>query len=284
MKGHLVGAITLSAAPHRKYTSADLEFAEELARRAALAIDNARLYRQAQEALRARDEFLAIAAHEIRGPINSIHLTVQSILQAKIPPDALPRLLEIIERQDRRLSQFVDELLEFVRIGAGRLRLEYEEVNLGDVIRDVATRSGPELARSGSSLTVTAPGQLVGQWDRSRLDQVIFNLLSNAIKFGLGNPIEITIGTRGERAVLFVTDHGMGIEPEIRDRIFKPFERGVSARHHGGLGLGLHIVKTIVEALGGSVSLTSEPGSGSTFMVELPMARVGAEPGADLDR
>jgi len=282
MKGHLLGAITLSAAPHRKYTSSDLELAEELARRAALAIDNARLYCKAQEALGARDEFLTIAAHEIRGPLNSIHLSVQSIRQGKTPPEALPRLLEIIERQDRRLSRFVDELLDLGRIRAGRLWLEYEEVDLVDVIRDVATRFGPELARSGSSLTVTAPGQLVGHWDRSRLDQVISNLLSNAIKFGLGTPIEITIGTRGERAVLCVKDHGMGIEPEIRGRLFKPFERGVSVRHHGGLGLGLHIVKTIVEALGGSVSLTSEPGSGSTFMVELPMAGVEAEPDADL--
>jgi PAS domain S-box-containing protein len=284
MKGHLVGAITLSAAPQRTYTASDLELAEELARRAALSIDNARLYRRTQEALHARDEFLSIAAHEIRGPLNSLHLAVQSIRQAKVPPEALPRLLEIVERQDRRISQFVDDLLDLGRIRAGQFRLEYEEVNLGDVIHDVAARLGPELARSGSLLTVSAQGQVVGQWDRSRLDQVVFNLVSNAIKFGLGKPIEISIGTRGSSAVFSVKDHGMGIEPEARERIFKPFERGVSARHYGGLGLGLHIVKTIVDALGGSVSVTSEPGSGSTFMVELPQVRTGGERDAHPDR
>jgi PAS domain S-box-containing protein len=283
MKGRLVGAITLSAAPHSKYTSSDLEVAEELARRAALAIDNARLYRRAQEALRARDEFLSIAAHEIRGPINSIHLAVQSVRQAKVPPEALPKLFEIVERQDRRLSQFADEILDFGRIRAGQLQLEYEDVNLGEVVRDVAARLGPEIARSGSSLTVTVPGQVVGQWDRSRLDQVVSNLLSNAIKFGFGKPIEIVIGAREGRAFLIVRDHGMGIEPEDRKRIFQPFERGVSVRHYGGLGLGLHIVKTIVNALGGSVNVTSEPGGGSTFRVELPQARVGAERDAHLD-
>jgi signal transduction histidine kinase len=284
MKGHLVGAITLSAAPQRTYTASDLELAEELARRAALSIDNARLYRRAQEALHARDEFLSIAAHEIRGPLNSLHLAVQSMRQAKVPPEALPRLLEIVERQDRRISQFVDDLLDLGRIRAGQFRLEYEEVNLGDVIHDVAARLGPELARSGSLLTVSAQGQVVGQWDRSRLDQVVFNLVSNAIKFGLGKPIEISIGTRGGSAVFSVKDHGMGIEPEARERIFKPFERGVSVRHYGGLGLGLHIVKTIVDALDGSVSVTSEPGSGSTFMVELPQVRTGGERDAHPDR
>jgi len=277
MKGHLVGAITLAAALHRKYTASDLELAEELARRAALSIDNARSYRSAQEALHARDEFLTIAAHEIRGPLNSLHMAVQSIRQAKAPPEALPRLLEIVERQDRRISQLVDDLLDLGRIRAGRLRLEYEEVNLGEVIHDVAARLGPELARSGSLLTVSAQGQVVGQWDRSRLDQVVSNLVSNAVKFGLGKPIEITIGTRGGSTVLFVKDHGMGIEPEAHERIFKPFERGVSVRHYGGLGLGLHIVKTIVDALGGSVSVASEPGSGSTFMVELPQVREQGE-------
>jgi CheY-like chemotaxis protein len=165
-------------------------------------------------------------------------MAVQSIRQAKVSPEALPRLFEIVERQDRRLAQFVDEFLDLGRIRAGRLWLEYEEVNLGDVLHDVAARLGPELARSGSSLTLTAQGAVVGQWDRSRLDQVVSNLLSNAIKFGLGKPIEITLGTRGDTAVLSVTDHGMGIEPQIREHIFHPFERGVSVRHYGGLGAG----------------------------------------------
>ncbi|HEY8209484.1 MAG TPA: AAA family ATPase [Myxococcaceae bacterium] len=283
MKGHLVGAITLSAAPYRQYAAPDLDLAEELARRAALAIDNARLYRKAQEALRARDELLSIAAHEIRGPLNSIHLAVQSIRQARVPANDLPRLFDVVERQDRRLSRFVEELLELGRIRAGHLQLDVEDVNLGDVVHEVAARLGPELARSGSALTVVEHEQVVGQWDRSHLDQVVFNLLSNAMKFGLGKPIEITVGARDDSALLFVKDHGMGISPELRERIFEPFERGVSVRHYGGLGLGLHIVKSIVEALGGRVSVASEPGLGSTFEVELPQEGVRAERDAHPD-
>jgi signal transduction histidine kinase len=277
MKGHLVGAITLAAARNRRYTPKDRELAEELARRASLAIDNARLYRRAQEALRARDEFLSIAAHEIRGPIHSIHLALQSIRQGKLPAHTLPRLFEVVERQDRRLSHFVDELLDLGRIRAARLQLDYQDVNLVEVVRDVAARLGPDLARSGSSLAITAHAQVVGQWDKSRVDQVAANLLSNAIKFGLGKPIEIAIDTRDGCACLVVRDHGMGIDAELAARIFKPFERGVSARHYGGLGLGLHIVKTIVDALGGSVTVKSQPGSGAAFVVELPQARLGME-------
>lgn len=277
MKGKLVGAITLSASPRRRYTPADLDLAEELSRRAALSIDNARLYQRAQEALRARDEFLAIAAHEIRGPVNSIHLSIQTLRMGTLPPDALARLYDTIERQDRRLSQFVNELLDIGRIQTGQLQLEYEDVNLGDVVRDVVTRLGPELGRCGSSLTVTAPGLIMGHWDRFRLDQVVNNLLSNAIKFGLGKPIEIVLSVRDGQATLVVKDHGIGIAPAERERLFKPFERGVSVRHYGGLGLGLHIVKTIVDALGGSVTIDGKPGLGTTFVVTLPQNRAEGE-------
>src|SRR5581483_11782436 len=109
IEGRLAGAIAFAAPPHRNYTRSDLDLAEELARRAALAIDNARLYRHAREALAARDEFLSVAAHEIRGPTNAIHMAVQSVRQAKVPEDALPKVVGIIERQDLKLSQFVDE-------------------------------------------------------------------------------------------------------------------------------------------------------------------------------
>lgn len=280
---HLLGAITLSASYDRTYTSAHLELTEELARRMALSIDNARLYRRAQEAVRERDEFLSIAAHEIRGPINSIHLAVQSIRQAKVPTDALPRLFELVERQDRRLSQFVDELLDLGRIRAGVLKLEYQEVDLAEVLAEVAVRLGPELTQSGSPLTVSARRRVVGRWDKSRLDQVVQNLLSNAIKFGLGKPIEISLGSSGRNAVLSIRDHGVGIAPESLRRIFRPFERGVSGRQYGGLGLGLHIVKTIVDALQGSVAVESEPGVGTMFRVELPLPRAGDVPSARSD-
>ena len=271
IKGILAGAITIRAAPEHKYSSIDLQLVEELGRRAAMAIDNARLYRDAQEALRARDEFLSIAAHEIRGPVTSIHLAVQALLQKKLPQEALPRTFEVIEREDRRLSSFVDELLDLGQLRTGRLHFQLEAMNLAASVQEVVKRFGDDLATSGSPLTVSAQPNVVGEWDKFRLEQVIGNLLSNAIKFGLGKAIEISVTTFDGRARLSVRDHGIGIAPFARGRIFKPFERGVSARHYGGLGLGLHIVKTVVEAMGGSVSVDSNLGVGSTFVVELPL-------------
>jgi PAS domain S-box-containing protein len=270
MKGNLEGAITFCAAAHRRYQPSDIEVAEELARRAALALDNAQLYRRAQEALRARDEFLSVAAHELRGPVTAIHLTAQAIRQGKVRPQSLPNMLTILEREDRRLSQFVDELLDIGRIREGRLQLRYETVSLGEVVRDVARRLDLDLIRSRSSLSIVAEENILGQWDRFRLEQVVNNLLSNAIKFGLGRPLEISTRTRSGRALLSVKDHGIGITPDVLARLFRPFERGVSERHYGGLGLGLHIVKTIVEAMRGTVTAESSPEAGTIFTVELP--------------
>jgi len=187
--------------------------------------------------------------------------------------DAIPfalKLYESVERESRRLAQFVDELLDLGRIREGRLAFHFESVSLGEVVRDVATRLDPELIRSGSSLALVTEENVVGKWDKFRIDQIVQNLLSNAIKFGLGKPIEVTIGAHDGRARLIVRDAGLGIERDAIARLFKPFERAVSERHYGGLGLGLHITRTIVEAMGGSINVDSEPGKGSVFTVELP--------------
>ena len=280
MKDDLVGAITLCAPPHRKYSPSDLEVAEELARRAALALDNARLYRRAHEALRARDEFLSVAAHEIRGPLTAIQLALQSMRRAKVRPESLPKLLETADREGRRLAQFVDELLDLGKIREGRLSFHFETVSLGEVVRDVATRLEPDIIRSGSALALVTEENVVGKWDRFRVDQVVHNLLSNAIKFGLGKPIEVRIGVRAGRALLTVRDAGIGITRDALPRLFKPFERAVSARNYGGLGLGLHIARTIVAAMAGTINLTSEPGQGTVVTVELP-ADAGSGEGSD---
>ena len=123
---------------------------------------------------------------------------------------------------------------------------------------------------------------MVGKWDRFRVDQVVHNLLSNAIKFGLGKPIEVRIGVRAGRALLTVRDAGIGITRDALPRLFKPFERAVSARNYGGLGLGLHIARTIVAAMAGTINLTSEPGQGTVVTVELP-ADAGSGEGSDDD-
>jgi PAS domain S-box-containing protein len=269
-RGALLGALTFAAAEPRRYGDAELELAEELARRAALAIENARLYRRANEALVAREQFLSIAAHEIRGPITSLHLAVQSLRRNATAHPVSGKMLEIIEREERRITRLVDELLDVTRARSGQLHLDLQDVDLSDVAREVAARLGPDLARSGSSLSMTTESSVVGRWDRSRLEQVVQNLLLNAIKFGEGAPVEISVAARGEMATLTVCDHGIGIASDLHARIFRPFERGVSARHYGGLGLGLYIVQTIVEALGGTVTVDSAPGAGASFTVELP--------------
>jgi len=203
----------------------------------------------------------------------SIHLAVQNLQKGKLSGPVNLKVLEMIEREDRRLARFVDELLDLGRIRTGRLHFTFEEVDLGTVVRDVAARLGAEVAKSGSSLSITTDGRPVGQWDRFRLDQVVTNLMLNAIKFSLGKPIEISVRAHERRATLAVRDQGVGIPPEMQERIFQPFERAVSSRHYGGLGLGLHIVRTIVEGLGGTVRVESKLGAGSTFTVELPQIR-----------
>jgi signal transduction histidine kinase len=237
-------------------------------------VENARLYRGSQEALQARDDFFSIAAHEIRGPIASIHMAVQGLQRGKALVSGASKLFDIIEKEDRRLASFVNELLDLSNIRTGHLQFTFEDVDLGKAVHEVAGRLRTELAKSGSSLSITTEGQAIGHWDKFRLDQVVTNLLSNAIKFGLGKPIVIQVKESQGKASLIVKDEGIGIAREMLERIFRPFERGESVRHYGGLGLGLFIARTIVESLGGSIRVESERSAGSTFTVELPKVKV----------
>src|SRR5262249_46384517 len=145
----------------RRYNRQDVEFAETLAQRAALSVENARLYREAREALRSRDEFLAIAAHEIRGPLTSVHLAVQGLERGQVSAPAVPNVLAIIEREDRRLARFVDELLDLGRIQNGQLYFNFENVDVGEVVHEAATDLAAELAQSGSALSITTEGRPV---------------------------------------------------------------------------------------------------------------------------
>jgi PAS domain S-box-containing protein len=273
VKDDVAGSMTFIGPPLHRYSKAELEFAETLASRAALSVENARLYRKAQEALQARDDFLTIAAHEMRGPITSLHLAVQALQNGQALPTGTAKLFEIIEHQGRRIARFVDEMLDLSKIQSGQVYFNFEQVDLGDVVREAATSLDHELVRSGSALSITTQGHPVGQWDKYGITQVAINLLSNAIKFGDGKPIDVTVREDQGRTTLEITDRGIGIQLEMIPRLFKPFERGISTRNYGGLGLGLFIVQTIVEALGGTVGVESTPKAGSTFTVELRNTR-----------
>jgi signal transduction histidine kinase len=226
-------------------------------------------------AVEARDEFLAIASHELSTPLTALSLQVQNLLRALKRGEAETEKLRIhIEatwRMVGRLGRMIRELLEISRI-SGRIRLEREEVDLTLLIRESVSRLDPQIVQAGSAVTVLASEPVSGHWDRTRLDQVIDNLLANAIKFGAGKPVEIVVDGLGPVARLEVRDHGIGIGPGDQARVFERFERAVSRRRFGGLGLGLWIARQVVEAHGGTISLSSEPGRGSTFTVELPRA------------
>lgn len=277
VRGRTLGTLTLlSAESGHRYDADDEALAEELARRIALAIDNARLYREAQDAIRARDEFLSIASHELRTPLTPLQLQVQSLRRmadkGELPPERLRQKLEVAERQVERLGKLVANLLDISRITAHRLLLEPEDVDLAALVRDLVERSRDHLSRAGCTVDLRAPDALVGRWDRMRLEQVFTNLLSNALNYGAGKPIEVRLEAEGDHARLTVRDHGIGIAPEDQRRIFQRFERAVSERHYGGFGLGLWICRQVVEAMGGTIAVASALGRGATFTVRLPLA------------
>jgi len=281
-RGRLLGGVTLMYGDSaRRYGPTDLPFAEDLARRAAAAVDNARLYRAAQNAVRAREEFLSIASHELRTPLTSLQLAVQGLGHlARTGTPAPANLHQVAMRQCARLTQLVDRLLDVSRIQAGRLALDLETVDLAAVLREVAAGLADEAARCGCELKVSAPGPVAGRWDRSRVQQIVENLLSNALKYGAGQPVEASAATVSGRARLRVADRGIGIEPQHQARIFERFERAVSPQHYSGLGLGLYIVRRTAEAMGGQVGVSSRPGQGAVFTVDLPAEGPPGDPGA----
>jgi signal transduction histidine kinase len=223
---------------------------------------------EAEAGVKARDRFLSIASHELRTPLNPLHINVQLLLRAArtgaLREGLSGKLLGVVESCDRQLKQFgqlIDNLLDISRIAAGRLDLRIEEVDLAAVTREVVGRFGPELAQAGCPLALRADAQVVGRWDRLRLEQVVTNLLANAVKYGKGKPIEVEVRAGAEAAHLIVRDQGIGIAPEDQGRIFERFERAVSGYEYGGLGMGLYIVRQILDALGGSVRVASAPGA-----------------------
>ncbi|MDB4970072.1 MAG: hypothetical protein JWN44_5761 [Myxococcales bacterium] len=274
-RGKTIGAIAFSRSDaHRRFDDEDVTLATDLAQRAALSIENQRLYRSSQEAVELREEFLSVASHELRTPVTSLQLAVQSLLAIGDDADAglLRQALESAERQTRRLGRLVDSLLDVSRIQAGRLELARDPIDLVAVARDVASLLVADARRAGCTIDITADEEpLVGLWDRARLEQVVTNLFSNAIKYGAGAPITVNLRRDGNQARLEVRDLGIGIAPAERERIFERFERAVSAKHYGGLGLGLYIVRRIVDAHGGRITVDSSPGTGSVFVVELPL-------------
>lgn len=277
-RGKIIGVLTLIAAESaHQYDDKDLHIAEDLARRASYAIDNAYLYEEAQSAIQARDEFLSIASHELKTPITPLKLQIQSLMRTlktksifEIQPQRINKMLEASDRQLSRLSRLIDDLLDISRIRVGKMKLSMEEFDLRELILDVIDRFADQLALSKCEVQISALNSIPVNWDRFRIEQVLINLLTNAMKYGGGKPIQISTWTENQKVKISFCDNGIGINKMDLERIFGRYERAVSGNHFGGLGLGLYIVQQILIGHGGSIAVKSKLGEGSTFTVEIP--------------
>jgi signal transduction histidine kinase len=234
-----------------------------------------------QRTLKARDEFLSAASHELRTPITTLSLQTDGLLSIPGPgphggrranDERMMRRLNAIRRQVVRLNQLVDQLLDVSRLIEGRLELRPEQVDLQALVIEAIDLMRESATQAGSPVLLRLRPEVVGHWDRIRIGQVITNLLSNAIKFGCGRPIEVELDADETNARVQIRDAGEGILPQEQERIFQRFERATSVQRHPGLGLGLWICKQIVDASHGTISVQSEPGHGATFSVQLPRA------------
>ncbi|WP_051470148.1 hybrid sensor histidine kinase/response regulator [Fischerella sp. PCC 9605] len=285
--GKSLGVIQLSDKYEGEFTEEDENILVQLAQMAAAAIDNAQLYEESQQANRVKDEFLAILSHELRSPLNAILGWSQILLSHKLEPAATTRALEIIERNARLQTQLIEDLLDVSRIIRSKLRLSVCSVNLTvpieaaiDTMRLAAQSKSIDLLFTilDSGLGDSSENQkfeVLG--DVNRLQQVVWNLLSNAIKFTPpGGRIEIRLERVGSDARITISDTGKGISPEFLPYIFDYFRQadGSTTRTHSGLGLGLAIVRHIIELHGGTISAESPgEGQGATFTIRLPLLK-----------
>jgi PAS domain S-box-containing protein len=272
-RNRILGRVTLLS--RDGFGPGDVLAAHDVTQRIALALDNARLHQEAQEAVRVRDDFLSIASHELRTPLTPLRIHFQRLFDERgemtvTRPDRLQVILQRCDRQVRRLETLIENLLDVSRITAGKLSLELADVDLGELVKDVAVRFTEELAAADCRLTLELAAPVMGRWDRLRVEQVVTNIVGNAIKYGCGQPIEIGLQMTDRSARLSIRDHGIGIAAGDLERIFQRFHRLVSSPSLGGLGLGLYIAKQIVDAHAGSITVESTPGAGTQFIVDLP--------------
>jgi PAS domain S-box-containing protein len=226
---------------------------------------------QAEEAIRLRDEFLSIASHELRTPLTALHLQLQNLRERCGSLDT--KVVAKIDRatqSSNRLGELIDVLLDASRVVGGQLSLDRRLFDLTAVVGELAERFRHAAEGARCHLEVQGDAGVVGQWDRTRIEQVLTNLLSNALKYGAGHPVRMAVWGDESSAWVEVSDRGPGVAEADRLRIFGRFERAVSFRNYGGLGLGLYIAREIVEAHGGTIVVSGAPGGGATFRMKLP--------------
>ncbi|MCC6177574.1 MAG: GAF domain-containing protein [Chloroflexi bacterium] len=281
-RGRVFGVLTfLSTRPGRRYGPSELALAEDLGRRCGVAVDNARLYAQSQEAIRARDEFLSIASHELRTPLAAIKGYAQNLQRAQVrgrlDDERLRRALQAMDDATNRLVTLVSDLLDVSRIRTGQLPLRIEPLNLTAAITSLAERYEQQLG-DHHTLVVETPDR--PSWvdaDAGRLEQIVTNLLENAVKYSPGGgTIRLTLENGPGGALLQIRDDGIGLPADSLESIFQPFGRAANATQRSlpGMGLGLHICRTLVERHGGRVWAVSDgEDRGTTFGIWLPPAQ-----------
>lgn len=282
-----LGALTLAMGHSRRVlTARDMRVVEDVARRAAMAIEHARLYDDAQKANLAKDEFLAILSHELSTPLTIILGWSGILSREDVSQEDLLQGVESIRASAQAQAQLIDDVLDLSRVTTGKLRLDMQPVSIGQLVADSLTAVRVAAAAKRIDLVspgTTAAGTVLG--DGNRLRQVIWNLLNNAIKFTPpGGKVTVELENTPSAVRLIVTDTGKGIARDFLTHVFEPFRQGDASttRTHGGLGLGLAIVRYLVEGHGGTVAAFSDgPGSGARFVVELPSIATSSDAAAD---
>lgn len=280
-RGKTLGVLTIASGKDNYYNEKKLNLGIELARRTAVAIENIFLYRHAQEAIKIRENFISVASHELRTPLSTLKLQLQLIIRYIQKKEVsyignkgkeVERLMHASDSQINKLTSLIEAMLNISHLSKEKkIRLQKEDIDLKKLVTEVVDTLTPEIEAASSRITITDGQQIIGHWDKLRLEQVITNLITNAFKYGKGKPIEVRIYREGQEATIAVTDQGIGIPKQHQNKIFKIFERAVTPDEASGLGLGLFITKQIVKAHGGRIWVESEFGQGSTFYVQLPI-------------
>lgn len=281
-RSRTLGVMTLLAAsPGRWSGEADVRLAEELAQRAALTVDNSRLYRNAQLANKAKSDFLAVMSHELRTPLNSI-IGYVDILQDQISGELNDTQLEQLSRvmiSSQHLLQLIEEILTFSRMEAGREKLRVDRVAIPDLLRDVESVALPLAREKGLEFRITGVEDVTMRTDQRKLRQILLNLLTNAVKFTEEGEVAVHVDIESDEVVFHVSDTGRGIDLSHANRIFEPFwqEEQPRTRSTGGTGLGLSVAKRLSILLAGDITVESEPGEGTTFSVRIARELDGSE-------
>ena len=236
--------------------------------------------RDLERAVKMRDDFMSVVAHELRTPLNTLFLETQLRKMqiergnlAAFAPEQLGKMVARDDRQIRNMVRLIDDMLDVSRIRSGALSVRPAQVELASLLQRVIDDLEQQALAVGSRITLDAPQPVDGWWDEFRIEQVVVNLLTNALRYGSGKPVEVGLSATPDGARIEVRDHGIGISEQDQQRIFQQFERGGGGKSADGLGLGLYITRQLVEAHGGKISVSSEPGQGSIFRLDLPQGR-----------